>query len=153
MHTYAISFMGITAVARGNSALLALTSYAARYPFRRGPSLKNIRATSVDFATGGGSSSEFISPRAGEGEISISVAQLHTYAIRSMGSTTRVWGASAEDALHKYAAQHPFRQGPVFPVIHVKSVDAATAGLVSGEFLVPTLADRPEISISVERVQ
>jgi hypothetical protein len=153
MYTYGISFMGITAVARGNSALLALTSYAARYPFRRGPSFKNIRALSVDFATGGGVSSEFVSPRAGEGDISISVAQLHTYAIRFLGSTTRVWGASAEDALHKYAAQHPFRQGPVFPIVQVKSVDAATGGRVSGEFCVPAITDRPEINISVERVQ
>jgi hypothetical protein len=153
MHTYGISFMGITAVARGNSALLALTSYAARYPFRRGPSFKNIRALSEDVAAGGGISSEFISPRAGKPEINISVAQLRTYAVRFMGGTTRVWGASAEDALQKYAAQYPFRQGPVFPVVHVKSVDAATGGLVSGEFFVPAITNRPEISISVERVQ
>ena len=153
MQTYGISFMGIKAVARGNSALLALTRYAARYPFRRGPSLKNIRAISADYSTGDGSSGEFVSPHAVAGEISIRVAQLHTYAVRFLGSTTRVWGASAEDALHKYAAQHPFRQGPVFPVVHVKSVDGATGGLVSGEFFVPALADRPEIGISVERVQ
>ena len=153
MNTYGISFMGITTVARGNSALHALTSYAARYPFRRGPSFNNIRALSVDVSTDSGISSEFVATCADNREISINVAQLRTYAISFMGATSRVWGTSAEDALQKYAAQHPFRQGPVFPNLHVKSVDADTGGLVSGEFFVPALTDRPEISISVERVQ